>query len=543
MTRTADTPRGRRSTSQWLRIRVPLTAMAVLAVSLAVAAVLAYELLLQDGLRDIDVVLAREEQRFEQSIAALVVEAREDDPAATDLMALEEAVRRYLQLNPSNESYWTVVTFTDGLRLAASNGPPELQDLFATGTLPAGELNQRETIETGAGAGEIRVSTVPILLGGEQLAALQIVSPLAPVRAEAGEASLLVAAAAGASLLIGGILLTATLWRALSPLGALAEAARSTELRRLDARVEVPDVNDEVALLAREFNTMLERLEQATAQQQEFLASVGHELRTPITIARGHLELLATVDAGDPDAVRETADIVRDELGRMARLVEDLMAMARTRTPDFVRPRDLDLVAWFEELELKLAGTNGRDRVAVRPPPPVTLWADPDRLAQAVLNLTNNALIHTPDATPITVEAEVDRGAHRLAIRVRDRGPGIDPDILDDVFDPFVRAGDARDSTGLGLAVVQAVVSAHDGTVDVASDRDGTQVTLWLPCPEAEDLETDIAADVPADVAHDGAGATAPETGRSADADARIAAPGSHRPPPPPSRPVDTEDR
>jgi signal transduction histidine kinase len=455
--------------------------MAVLAVSLGVAAFLAYQLLLQDGLSDIDVVIDREEQRFERSIAELLDDARAERPDAEKRSILESAVRRYLQLNPSTASYWTIVTFEDGFRLAASNGPPELEPLFSARTLPAGELNARETIDTGTEAGAIRTSSVPISVDGEQLATLQVVSPLEPVRADAREAAYLVAAAAGVSLLVGGVLLAVTLWRALSPLGSLAVAARSTELPQLSERVDVPESDDEVALLAREFNTMLGRLEASARQQQEFLATVGHELRTPITIARGHLELLTTVDRGDAAAVEATAAIVRDELGRMGRLVDDLMAIARVRTADFIRPRQLELVAWFEELELKIAATPASAATRVLPPPPVRLRADPDRLAQAVLNLTTNAAIHTPDGTPITVTAEVDPDGRALTLRVSDEGPGIDPDILDQVFSPFVRAGEARDSTGLGLAVVEAVITAHGGDIEVSSDPTGTEVALRLP--------------------------------------------------------------
>ena len=467
---------------------MPVTAMVVFAVSLAVAAILAYELLLQDGRSDTEVVLAREHERFERSIAALLLEARDDEPTADDRAVLEEAVRRYLQLNPSTPSYWTIVTFDDGLRLAASNGPPELEPLFAARTLPSGALNTREVIDTGTPAGEILTSSAPIILGDEPLATLQIVAPMAPVRAEAREAAYLVAAAAGASLLIGGVLLAATLWRALAPLGDLAATARSTELRRLDARVEEPDSGDEVALLAAEFNGMLERLAAATRQQQEFLASVGHELRTPITIARGNLELLTTVDRDDPAAVAETVAIVHDELGRMGRLVEDLMTFARVRTPDFIRPRQLDLVSWFEELELKLQSTPIGRQVRIVPPPPVTLHADPDRLTQAVLNLTTNAAVHNPAGTPIRIRAALD--AQQLLLVVEDEGSGIDPEILDEVFAPFVRAGDARDSTGLGLAVVHAVVIAHGGQIDVRSEPTGTAVTLTLPCGTITDDPT-----------------------------------------------------
>ncbi len=488
--RRPDEPR--RTPWRWLRVRVPATAMAVFTVSLAVAAILAYELLLQDGRSDIEVVIAREHERFERSIAALLLEAREDRPTADERAILEEAVRRYLQLNPSTPSYWTIVTFEDGLRLAASNGPPELEPLFAARSLPSGPMGAREVIDTGTPAGEILTSSAAVILGDEQLATLQIVAPMAPVRSEAREAAYLVAAAAGASLLVGGVLLAATLWRALAPLGALAATARSTELRRLDARVEEPDSGDEVALLAAEFNRMLERLAAASRQQQEFLASVGHELRTPITIARGNLELLTTVDRGDPAAVAETVAIVHDELGRMGRLVEDLMTFARVRTPDFIRPRALDVVSWFEELELKLQATPTGDQVRILPPPPVTLHADPDRLTQAVLNLTTNAAVHNPVGTPIRIRAVLDHQEEELHLVVEDEGTGIDPEILDEVFAPFVRAGDARDSTGLGLAVVHAVVTAHGGRIEVSSDRGGTVVTMTLPCDGPPD---DVAPD------------------------------------------------
>jgi two-component system, OmpR family, sensor kinase len=467
-----------RAPLRWLRLRIPATAMAVFALSLAVALVMAYELLLSDGRRDIAVVMEREHERFQRSMGELLEEQLTDDPELTPLEALEGAVNRYLSLNPSTESYWTIVTFLeDGRRFAAANGPPELMPLFATGTLPPGELNVRRPIDTEAG--QVLSSTVPIMLGDEQVATLQIVSPLAPVRAAALEATRLLGAAAGLTLVLGGILLAASLWRSLTPLTDLARTARSTELRSLDARVEVPDTEDEVGALAREFNTMLERLDEASAAQREFMASIGHELRTPITIARGHLELLRTADPGDTSAVAETTAILEDELGRMGRLVEDLMAIARSEMEDFVRPRPLELVQWFEELELKLAGLPGAGAtVRIVPPPPITVDVDPDRLAQAVLNLVNNAQVHTPPDTRIEVRAVA--GTDHVAIEVSDDGPGIPETIREQVFDPFVR-GDTPGATGLGLAVARAVVHAHGGSIDLDTGTHGTRMRLVLP--------------------------------------------------------------
>jgi two-component system, OmpR family, sensor kinase len=456
-------------------VRVPATAIAVFAISLAVALVVTYELVLQDGRSDIDVVLDREHQRFATAMAELLDDELEDEQATAE-EALTAAVRRYLQLNPSNASYWTIVRFTDGRRLAAANGPPELEPLLVSGALPRGSLNTRETLETPAG--QIRTSAAPVLVDGEQLATYQVVSPLAPVRQEAQEATWLLAGAVGITLLLGGALLSLSLWRSLAPLGALAGTARSTELRSLEARVDEPEGNDEVAQLAREFNTMLERLERSSAAQREFMASVSHELRTPITIARGHLEVLATSGSGNEPAIAETVEIVRDELTRMGRLVDDLLAIARAETQGFAQLRELELVRWFEDLELRIAGL-GLPPTRVDPPPPVRLTADPDRLAQAVINLVVNAHVHTPPGTHVRVDAITEPGW--LVIAVHDDGPGIDPSIRADAFDPFVQAGEATSSSGLGLAVVRAVVDAHSGEVELDTDHHGTRIALRLP--------------------------------------------------------------
>jgi two-component system, OmpR family, sensor kinase len=473
-----------------LRVRVPLTAVAIFAVSLAVATLLAYQLLLQASRNDIDIVLDRERERFstamstllDEEVEALEAEAREaveagdEPPPVEGIAALERAARRYLQLNPATESYWTIIRTEGRPTLASSNGPDVLEPLFGEDRLPEGTLGRRETIPSEVG--DIRSSSAPILLGDEQVGSYQIVAPLAPARAEALTAAGLVAAAAGVSLLIGAALLTTALWRSLSPLGGLAAAARSTELRRLDGRVEIPTSDDEVGLLAHEFNSMLDRLERASASQTEFMASISHELRTPITIARGHLEVLRTLDRGDPVAVAETAEVVEDELRRMGRLVEDLMAIARSDMEGFVRPREIELVAFFEDLELKVAGLEVGP-VRLRPPPPVVVGADPDRLAQAVLNLVANAGVHTPPGTRVDIAAELAPG--EIVLTVVDDGPGIPTSIRDEVFAPFVRASDVPSSTGLGLAVVRAVVEAHGGYVELDTGPDGTRFELHLP--------------------------------------------------------------
>ena len=156
-------------------------------------------------------------------------------------------------------------------------------------------------------------------------------------------------------LLIASALAWVVAGRLLAPLRALDETARSISETDLTRRIPVSG-NDEIAELARTFNAMVDRLEGAFASQRAFVSDASHELRTPITIVRGHLELLGD----DPDERRETIALVTDELDRMSRFVDDLLLLAKAERNDFLRVDEVELGALTDELLDKAAGLGPR---------------------------------------------------------------------------------------------------------------------------------------------------------------------------------------
>jgi two-component system OmpR family sensor kinase len=178
--------------------------------------------------------------------------------------------------------------------------------------------------------------------------------------------------------------------------------------------------------------------------------------------------------------VAQHSAVVREELQRISRLVEDLMALARAEMDDFVVTVPMRVDRFFDDLELRLTGLGTTD-VELRRPEPIEMVGDADRLAQALLNLIVNASVHTPPGTPIVVSARRDGSS--VVFSVHDDGPGIDPAIRDRLFQPFVRGHGSgiHRSTGLGLAVVAAVVEAHRGTVRFDTGVHGTTIELRIP--------------------------------------------------------------
>lgn len=338
------------------------------------------------------------------------------------------------------------------------------------------------------GYGEALV-TVQGVRSSSQAGALVVVTYLEEGRAELRETMQTYAIVALLSLLV---VTAAAAWqsgRLLAPLRTLRETADEIGETDLAQRLPVTG-NDDITALTRTFNNMLDRLEEAFVGQRQFLDDAGHELRTPLTVLRGHLELL---DTGSPAEVAETRELLLDEIDRMSRLVGDLILLAKSDRPDFLRTRPVDLAALTTDVLAKARGLGDRawtlDATA-----DAKVLADEQRLTQAVLQLADNAVKHTRAGDVVAIGSS--RADDGVRLWVRDTGRGVAPRDREQIFERFGRGfvppGD--EGFGLGLSIVAAIVRAHGGSVAVEdADPPGARFVITLPdrpaAPDSPDQE------------------------------------------------------
>ena len=249
--------------------------------------------------------------------------------------------------------------------------------------------------------------------------------------------------------------------RLLAPLRILRRAADEITASDLSLRIEERG-NDDITELTRTMNAMLDRLESGFRSQRQFLDDAGHELKTPLTVVSGHLEVM---DSSDPADVDETRGLVLDEVDRMSRLVGDLILLAKSRRPDFVRPEQVELGPFSQQLLAK-ARVLGDRSWRLESMAEGTARIDAQRLTQAVLQLVDNAVKHTDSGEEIALGTVLHHdGAFHLW--VRDTGDGVREQDREQIFERFgrsrVRPGD--EGFGLGLSIVHAIAVAHGGTV------------------------------------------------------------------------------
>lgn len=293
----------------------------------------------------------------------------------------------------------------------------------------------------------------------------------------------------------------------LRPLRLLQKTAREVSHHDLTARIPI-EGNDEVSELARTFNSMLARLEAAFSTQRRFVDDAGHELRTPITAIRGHLELLPSRPVAEQT---ETVHLLTSELDRMGRIVNDLLALAKADQPDFVQPAETDVGSLTLDIDALAQALADRRWMLTRiADGPAVL--DEQRITQAVLQLLSNAVQHTETGDEIRLSSDfVDiGGVPYVQFTVADTGPGVRAEDRERIFQRFARGtgvGTGNSGAGLGLAIVAAITRAHGGMVTVGGDYGSGAVfsitvpvgdtappspddpTLSIPAPQATPTE------------------------------------------------------
>ncbi|NJL82439.1 MAG: HAMP domain-containing histidine kinase [Chloroflexaceae bacterium] len=263
----------------------------------------------------------------------------------------------------------------------------------------------------------------------------------------------------------------------LAPVRSLTATAQEISEEDLERRLIVGG-RGEMATLALTFNAMLDRLQALIVSQRNFISDASHELRTPITIVRGHLELMGD----DPEEQQEAIAIAMDELDRLECMVEEMSLLAKAQRPDFVRPGVISLSEFMSGLGTK-AKLLGERQWCLELGREALVRIDAQRLTEAMLNLIQNAIEHTQPGDTIAIGSLVsDRS---VMFWVRDTGIGIAPEHQQRIFQRFVRIGKSTSharGAGLGLPIVQAIAEAHGGSVAVQSQLGvGSTFTITIP--------------------------------------------------------------
>jgi len=295
--------------------------------------------------------------------------------------------------------------------------------------------------------------------------------------------ALVAALPVGAAVAAGGAVVISR--RGLRPLDDVVDVTARIRAEELKERIpERAGAVDEVTRLVHAVNAMLERLERSVDGMRRFTADASHELRSPLAVLMGELEL-ALRRPRTPDELRATIETTLEELGRLQRLVESLLTLARSDASSLpTAPSDVDLVEVtrraVEPYEALLAARNVS--VGFEAPAPVPARADPLWAGRVIANLVDNACKFTPAGGAVTVAVRAD--GERARVEVRDNGPGVPEPDRERIFERFYRGEAARASTdgfGLGLALGREIARALGGDLQALASDGGARFVLTLP--------------------------------------------------------------
>jgi len=454
-----------------LRYRIPAFFLVGVLVAAAITALLAVRLFRDDS-RDRTLSELRRQaaglaRLYEEQAIRSVDEAKQAPGFAAPLLEEATGSRIYyagLEIFPGQKS---------GLR-------PLDRDVLDWQMLEAGKVETFEFKPPGSDRAYLAAAH-PITVGGETFGALVVAKPRTQLRS----GWLPLAGRMGLAFL-GGLAVAASLiWylsrRLTKPVLALSRAADQVAAGNYDAELPQSQTGDEVGQLTDRFREMTQKLNEAQRRERNFLMVVSHELRTPVTAIRGHVDALREGLAEDAEARDASLAVIRAETDRLARLVRDVLDLARMEAHQFtLEEEEVELRRLVEQAYQSFteeARRRGIDYECSFGADPV-ISTDGDRVLQVVSNLLDNAFAWTPDGGRVALELAAENG--KIAVSVSDSGPGIGPAERERIFRPFwSRAGDG---TGLGLPIARELAHALGGELALESEvGKGSRFELRLP--------------------------------------------------------------
>lgn len=385
----------------------------------------------------------------------------------------EESLMRLIEQEPFSTRFVTLIVDPGGFVIAESSGPSDIESALAEDLTSLTSFTPTEKpVEVTTGDSRLMVfgSDIPNASGFRVL----VVGSTDSIQEEALAISAILAITGSVGIVAGSALLVVLLGRAVRPIREVAAATGAIDADAT-ARISVPMGPTEATSIAHEVNELLGRVEHDQLERKQLLATISHEMRTPLAIAQGQLEALERYGTDDEE-VRNAAGAARQEIRRVTALVDSALTLARAAAPGFVSLRHVSLSDVAEDLALRLSALDAQ--VVVHAPPREDVTLDPERIAQAILNLVINSVTHNPDGVRVDVYWQVD--VQTVDVFVEDDGIGFPEIPHAELVKPFVSGRPG--SSGLGLAVVESVIVAHGGHLTLSNPADsGARATLSLP--------------------------------------------------------------
>lgn len=392
---------------------------------------------------------------------------------------LETILDQFLsQSNPEDDNYLITIVNNRFYRSVPGFLPKDIQKesaLMKTWT-DFNNPSVTQTKQLNSYLDYFQYSVKPIIINDKVAGVFVAVHYNIGERAEAFEILLIFVQVLFAGLILAIILAWVASGRILKPLQSLTKVANEIGEFDLNQRLDLQG-SGEICDLINTFNKMLNRLENAFESQRHFLNDVGHELRTPITIIQGHLELMGN----DPQEQQETIALVLDEIERMNRLVNDLVLLAKSERSDFLQKDVIDVATLTEEIHHK-AMTLGSRQWLLENKATAKIIGDRQRITQALMNLAQNAVQHTKENGTIIIGSHQE--TNYIKLWIKDNGNGIKDEDKEYIFERFFQGSSEKkiEGSGLGLSIVKAIVEAHNGSIKCVSQVDqGSKFTIFLP--------------------------------------------------------------